>query len=133
MDLSAPSIFQTLTAKMRWHEQRQQVLSENIANSDTPGYAEKDLTPFSIDNGGIKSVAMMSVSTSSPRSFQISAMSGSDGFGSEDAGVRVNPTGNSVTLEDEMMKVSSNDMDYQTVTSLYTHSMRLIRLAIGKA
>jgi len=44
----------------------------------------------------------------------------------------ITPSGNSVTVEDEMMKVSSNDMDYQTATALYTRSIRLIRLALGK-
>ena len=42
------------------------------------------------------------------------------------------PSGNAVTLEDEMMKVASNQMDYQMVTSLYTRSMRLLRVALGK-
>ncbi len=43
------------------------------------------------------------------------------------------PRGNSVTHEDEMMKVASNQMDYETVTSLYTRSLALIKLAIGRA
>jgi flagellar basal-body rod protein FlgB len=37
-----------------------------------------------------------------------------------------------VTLEDEMMKVASNDMDYQAVTSLYTKSMAILRTALGR-
>ena len=132
MELSGASLFQALTAKMRWHQQRQQVLAENVANADTPGYLEKDLKPFSTDDGGVKSVAMMTVSSSSPTHFHIASSSDADGFGNEPGGTEVSPTGNSVTLEDEMMKVSSNDMDYQTVTALYTQSTRLIRIALGK-
>ncbi len=43
----------------------------------------------------------------------------------------VRPRGNAVTHEDEMMKVAANQMDYEAVTSLYTHSLALIKLAIG--
>jgi flagellar basal-body rod protein FlgB len=45
----------------------------------------------------------------------------------------IRPRGNSVTHEDEMMKVASNQMDYEAVTSLYTRSLALIKLAIGRA
>ena len=34
------------------------------------------------------------------------------------------PTGNAVNLEDEMMKVAANQMDYQAATTLYTRSLR---------
>jgi flagellar basal-body rod protein FlgB len=44
----------------------------------------------------------------------------------------ITPEGNGVTLEDEMMKVASNQMDYQAATTLYTRSMRLIKTAIGR-
>jgi len=30
-----------------------------------------------------------------------------------------------------MMKVSGNDMDYQTVTALYTRSMAILKTALG--
>jgi flagellar basal-body rod protein FlgB len=32
-----------------------------------------------------------------------------------------------------MLKSSSNQMDYAAVTSLYTHSLHLLKTAIGKA
>ena len=37
-----------------------------------------------------------------------------------------------MTLEDEMMKVTANQMDYQTVTALYTRSMAILRTALGR-
>lgn len=133
MDISGTNLFQALAAKMRWHQARQSVLAQNVANADTPGYIEKDLKPFSIgDDGGVKSVAMMTVSNSSPMNFHIASGDGDAGFDSAEDGTEVTPSGNSVTLEDEMMKVSSNDMDYQTATALYTRSIRLIQLALGK-
>ena len=44
----------------------------------------------------------------------------------------ITPRGNGVTLEDEMMKVTANQMEYQAVSTLYTRSLRLIRTALGK-
>jgi flagellar basal-body rod protein FlgB len=42
------------------------------------------------------------------------------------------PTGNAVNLEDEMLKVSANQMDYAAATSLYARSLGLLKTAIGK-
>ncbi len=48
-------------------------------------------------------------------------------------GFETRPAGNSVNLEDEMLKVSANQMDYAAVTSLYSRSLHLLKTAIGKA
>jgi flagellar basal-body rod protein FlgB len=42
------------------------------------------------------------------------------------------PTGNAVNLEDEMLKVASNQMDFQAATALYTRGLGLIKTAIAK-
>jgi flagellar basal-body rod protein FlgB len=65
-------------------------------------------------------------------------MSGNSGGGSQFATdtksrYEVRPRGNSVTHEDEMMKVASNQMDFEAAADLYTRSLTLIKLAIGKA
>jgi flagellar basal-body rod protein FlgB len=58
---------------------------------------------------------------------------GADGFASGQLNnFEVTPEGNGVTLEDEMMKVTSNQMDYQAATTLYTRSIALIRTALGR-
>jgi len=42
------------------------------------------------------------------------------------------PTGNGVSLEDEMMKVAGNQMDFQAATALYTRGLGLIKTALGR-
>ena len=42
------------------------------------------------------------------------------------------PSGNGVALEDEMMKVAANQMDFQAATALYTRGLGLLKTAIGK-
>jgi flagellar basal-body rod protein FlgB len=48
-------------------------------------------------------------------------------------GFQTRPAGNAVSLEDEMLKVSANQMDYAAATSLYSKSLHLLKTAIGKA
>jgi flagellar basal-body rod protein FlgB len=48
------------------------------------------------------------------------------------AGFETRPAGNAVSLEEEMMKVSANQMDYAAATSLYSKSLHLLKTAIGK-
>jgi flagellar basal-body rod protein FlgB len=130
MQVGGIQLFQALGEKMRWHQERQGVLAENIANADTPGFMERDLKAFSFGDE-MRSVASLTTSTSSPEHMQ--ATSGGGRFGDLSAPFEITPSGNAVKLEDEMMKVAGNDIDYQAVTTLYTRSMRLLKIAIGRA
>ena len=38
-------ILSMLKTRMQWHQQRQRVLAENIANAETPRYRARDLAP----------------------------------------------------------------------------------------
>ena len=42
MGFAGISLLQAMTDKMRWHQARQGVLAQNIANADTPGYKAVD-------------------------------------------------------------------------------------------
>ena len=55
-----------------------------------------------------------------------------DSFGDRKTFYETRPAGNSVSMEDQMMKVAGNQMDYQAATSLYTKSLGLLMTAIGK-
>jgi flagellar basal-body rod protein FlgB len=122
-----------LRTKMQWHQERQRVLSENVSNSDTPNFKPRDLvepkfTASGATAGGMGALAMMRTSSS-----HIVPAGGSDAFDqNKKAGFETRPAGNAVNLEDEMLKVSANQMDYAAVTSLYSKSMQLLKIAIGK-
>jgi flagellar basal-body rod protein FlgB len=136
MGLSKTPLLQALAEKMRWHQARQKLLAENVANASTPGFKTRDLKEFSFrqELGGVLSMATVTHSTASPKHIALSSLGGDDGFGlASNAGFEVTPGGNSVSLEDEMMKVTENNLDYQTVTTLYTRSVRLIRTALGRS
>jgi flagellar basal-body rod protein FlgB len=124
-----------LRTKMQWHQERQSVLSENVSNSDTPGFKPRDLVEPKFDKmgasaqGSMGALAMMRTSTT----HIAPAGGGGQTFDqNKRAGFETRPTGNAVNLEDEMLKVSANQMDYAAVTSLYSKSLHLLKTAIGK-
>ena len=133
MALANLPLFTALTEKMKWHQARQSLLAENVANAETPGYRGRDLKAFGFEEHMRNlSVTRIGTDVTDVRHIEV-AGSGADGFGSRRINsFEITPEGNGVTLEDEMMKVTSNQMDYQTVTTLYTRSLRLIRTALGR-
>lgn len=131
MPISDIPLFSMLRTRMQWHQERQKVLAENVANADTPKFQPRDLKPldFAKDpqagTGGTLKLA-----STDPAHF--TNASGASAFATNrNSKYDVRPAGNAVNLEDEMMKVASNQMDYQAAISLYSRSMGLIRTAIG--
>jgi flagellar basal-body rod protein FlgB len=128
------SLLDALTAKMRWHQQRQDLLSQNVANADTPNYKGQELKPLVLrDDPSHLMPAPVSPLASDPRFFPTLSDDGSgDAAAEPQNNFEVTPEGNGVTLEDEMMKVTANQMDYQAATTLYSKSLGLIRTALGR-
>ena len=49
MNLPDIPLFAMLRERMSWLNQRQGVLSQNVANADTPGYGARDLKAGAVD------------------------------------------------------------------------------------
>jgi flagellar basal-body rod protein FlgB len=120
-----------LRERMQWHQARQEVLAENVANADTPNYKARDLAP--LDFSRELSAASLKLARTDSGHIETEADATGD-FATDRSGrYETRPRGNNVTHEDEMMKVAANQMDYEAATSLYTHSLALIKMAMGKA
>jgi flagellar basal-body rod protein FlgB len=130
MPISDIPILSMLRTRMQWHQERQRLLAENVANADTPEYRSQDLAPLDFSRtqpstiGLVRTAAAHMLAASDGASGQFES-DGKDPF-------EVRPAGNAVNVEDEMMKVASNQMDYQAATQLYTRSLGLIKLALDK-
>jgi flagellar basal-body rod protein FlgB len=134
MTMTQMPLLAALADKMRWHQARQTILAENVANADTPGFRPSDLKAYSFEEH-LRSAALETVATSAtePMHFSVSSGNAAAGFDARTGGdFEITPSGNAVSLEDEMMKVSANQMDYQAITSLYSRSLRLLRTALGR-
>jgi flagellar basal-body rod protein FlgB len=120
-----------LRTKMQWHQERQRVLAENVSNSDTPSFRPRDLVEPTFDKTGIHGMHELSMVRTSANHIQAAGVS--ETFGSNtNGGYETRPAGNAVNIEDEMLKVASNQMDYAAAASLYSKSLDLIKTAIGK-
>lgn len=138
MGIGDINLLSALKTKMFWHESRQRLLAENVANADTPGYRVRDLKKPAFSETSwlsAQKAAQQSPATAKTHAQHIATgmvplankmdMSRAPHF-------EVTPEGNEVVLEEEMMKVTANQMDYQAATSLYSKTMGLFRIAIGR-
>jgi flagellar basal-body rod protein FlgB len=134
MGLMNMPVFTAITDKMRWHQTRQGLLAENVANAETPGYRGRDLAQYDFASrvSSLSSSAAVTTTATQPAHFSVSSSEGG-AFGAQRmANFEVTPEGNGVTLEDEMMKVTTNMMDYQAATTLYQKSIKILRTAMGR-
>lgn len=127
-------LFKAIGAKMNYLDQRQRIIAQNIANSDTPSYQPKDLLP--VDFGRVlKEVTHDPVVR--PETTNALHMPSPDHI--EDPKNREQkkvyeeaPAGNSVILEEQMVKSARNQMDYNLMTNLYQKNVNMIRMALGR-
>jgi flagellar basal-body rod protein FlgB len=128
-------ILSMLRTRLDWSQERQRVLAENVANADTPNYRARDLAPVKFQEPAQVAEASVSlVSLARTESGHIGALDQGDSpfQAVKTSGYDVRPTGNAVNLEEEMMKVAANQMDYQAASALYTRSLNLLKTALGK-
>jgi flagellar basal-body rod protein FlgB len=125
MDLTQIPIFKAMAKKLAWLSARQNVLAENVANANTPGFRAGDLKPLDFGkllggHGGTLTLA-----STAPGHIVTPA-----GGGRADA-QKVQTSG-AVQLEDQMMKVSDTATTYAFTTSLYQKQIALIKVALGR-
>lgn len=133
-------ILDMMKQRLHWLTARQQVLAQNVANADTPGYAAQDLKE--LDFGSmVKRSGPVLAPVATQAAHMGSPVAGGNGMrpGKATGGEIVkkpdfetSPSGNSVVLEEQMIKVAETQMDYQTVTGLYSKSLGLIKIALGR-
>jgi flagellar basal-body rod protein FlgB len=123
-------LMSALKTRMQWHQARQKVIAENVANADSPRYKAKDLKPPVLP--GASGTSNSAVRLAVTQSGHLSG-AGRSGFKENGkADFEVTPSGNAVDLETEMTRSAENQLDYQTAASLYQQSMSLIRTALGR-
>ena len=132
MPVSDIPILAMLRTRMAWHQERQRVLADNVANADTPKFKPRDLVPPTLGRTA-PAAGPVVLTRTDPMHLSTSGAGGGPQFAAEARGTyQSTPSGNAVHLEDEMMKVAANQMDYQMVTTLYSRGLGLIKTALGK-
>jgi flagellar basal-body rod protein FlgB len=133
MNLPDVPLLNILREKMSWLNTRQSVLAQNVANADVPGYEARDLKPLDFEQILKNSVQSNSIGLSVTDSRHIAPDSGTSSFADslvEDADPSTG--GGAVSPEQEMMKVSDTQAQYQAATNLYAKSVQMMRTAIDR-
>lgn len=142
MNIGDIPLFSMLRQRLGYLSDRQTLIAENVANADTPGFRPRDLKPFTINpsmgggmsgTGGGAQLGMVQ-----PARTQVGHMEGRPMRGGPlPSGARpVKGTdsettldGNSVVLEDQMIKMTETRMEYDAAIGFYQKSLALLRMA----
>ena len=127
MNLTSVPLLDVLRERMSWLSARQNVLSQNVANVDTPGYSAIDLKPVDFEkvlkDATDSSEFQGGLTVTDPN--HISVAPQSSGYDKS-----IDQTGDAVSVEEEMMKVADTQAQYQAATNIYAKAISMMRTAI---
>lgn len=133
--MEGPALFQALGSKMKYLQQRQSLVAQNIANANTPDYKPKDLTEvdFGTNLDRVLDDRFSRVRLASTRPGHM----GPDGGRSpredeQDQTYEVTPSGNAVILEEQSVKASQTQADYSLMSTLYSKNRNMMMTALGR-
>jgi len=131
MELRDLPFLSMLRERMTWLNQRQDVLSQNVANADTPRFVARDLKELDFDQmvGAQAGTRMM---TTNARHIAISSLHSGKFEDHETPDQESNPNGNAVSLEVEMIKVADTQAQYAAAANLYAKAVTMMKTAIGR-
>lgn len=135
MTIGNISLFQAMNAKMSYLAERQKIISQNVANADTSGYISKDLgkADFSAMLVNVtKNKMHVTMDKSNPLHQFAPDQSPDPKIAKNKSPYEVEPDGNSVILEEQMVKASETQMNYTLMLNLYRSASDMMRTAIGK-
>ena len=122
------SLFQVAQSLARHSGARQAVLAQNIANADTPGYAARDLAPFSVDPLA-KDAGSGMIAT---RGSHLSGLQTAQDVQVIEARDRSSdPNKNSVTLQEEMLLATDTKRQHDKALAVYKSGMRILRTSLN--
>jgi len=129
------ALFQAIGAKMDFLNQRQRVISQNIANTDTPGYRPKDVVEADFSRvlkGLTENSGGVSVDTTRANHLGAGGDVGEADVRRQKTTYEVAPTGNAVIMEEQLLNSGRTVMDYSLMTNLMQKNVSLIKTAIGR-
>ena len=131
MNLPDVPLLSMLRERMNWLHQRQDVLSQNVANADTPGYVAHDLKPLDFEEALGSTGSSAALMTTNTRHIALTPSHAAKFEDREAPDQQSTPNGNSVALESEMVKVSDTQAEFQAAANLYSKAMTMMKEAIG--
>jgi flagellar basal-body rod protein FlgB len=133
MNLADIPLFSMLRGRLGYLSERQKVIAQNVANTDTARYVSEDLKPFSFDARVQMQRATQTGAMAVTQPGHIPPKNDRSRLGGiktmKTPGSETTLNGNAVVLEEEMIKMTESRMNYDAAISFYQKSMGLLRLA----
>jgi flagellar basal-body rod protein FlgB len=123
------TVLQMATKQMDWVAHRQEILSENIANINTPGYITRDVKPVdfqSVLRETGQAPAVLPVATD-PRHI-VPRLTDPNVVEVQKNKYDATPDGNTVGLEDQMAKVGEGQTTYAQAAALFAKHVSMLKL-----
>jgi len=127
------SLLDALQNRMGWLSSRQKIVAENVANASTPGFKPHDLAPqdfgqLMTTGAGAEGQMGMMVTNAMHIQMQDPLPAGAKKITSNDSETTMD--GNSVVLEEQMLKMAESRQQFEAAVGFYEKSMSLVRMAI---
>ena len=126
--LSGIDLFRTATDRMRYLTQRQTVISRNIANADSPNYKALDVPAFTPTGSAKGPLALARTEPGHLSSPSVAAAATAQPVESSLYGEK--PNGNSVSLEEQMVKAADVANSFALASTAYAKSISLMKIGI---
>ena len=132
MKMSSISFFDLAAKRMDWLAARQEVISENIANADTPGFRAREVTSFQqmLDGARASEVRGTGLAVTQLGHIQ-GSLPGRSAVPTtaEEAPWETTMDGNTVVLEQQIIKATESEDAYRLAADLYRKGHELLTLA----
>ncbi len=138
MIMATPSILSGIRTEMKFLSERQRVIAQNIANSETPGFKAREVAPpdfaalLGAQGGGVSSIAQPSVKITDGMAALGAIQPRSAPIVLDKDITETKPDGNNVTLEDQLLKMGEIQADFATMTNLYRKQLSMLKTALGR-
>jgi flagellar basal-body rod protein FlgB len=117
------NLFDLAAQQSRWLAVRQSAVASNVANANTPGYVAVDVEPFEkvLDKAGVRIAATQAA--------HLTGQGTESGFAvSEQDDPSILPSGNSVVLENELLKAGDIRRQFELNTAIVKAFHRMLML-----
>lgn len=115
-------LFELASSQARWLELRQSTIATNVANANTPGFKARDVEPFN----KVLDAMPVRLATTSPEHMQLSPAETDTRATAKKDSWDVVHSGNSVSLEQEMIKGSDVNRDYSMNSAIVRSFNRMV-------
>jgi flagellar basal-body rod protein FlgB len=130
-------LLNALGAKIKYLGKSQEVIAQNVANADTPGYRPQQLT--AVDFAALlgraaptQNAALLLDRTAPGHRLPAGVDAASATDRPQKITYEVAPAGNAVILEEQLVKANAVRMDYDLMVNLYSRNMQMMRTALGQ-